>query len=99
MTLPVDTVTLTGLSTSQTFKLQGGLYLLAALASSWSSGSATLSFLGPDGSTYLPVGTSTTFSANGCAIQALPPGQYQLTIASATGVDFSATGIPKSPVL
>ena len=49
MTLPVDSVVISNVSSSQNFTLKGGLYLLACMSSSWSSGSATVEFLGPDG--------------------------------------------------
>jgi hypothetical protein len=48
----------------------------------------------PDGSTY--VTCLTAFSANGYATVELPPGQYQLAVASAT-VNFSLAPIPYRP--
>lgn len=40
----------------------------------------TLQFLGPDGSTYLDVGTDTTLTANGAAGFVLPPGKIRASV-------------------
>lgn len=78
-------------ATTAAFTLKGGRYGLAAIAT-WGGGSVILETLGPDGSTYLSTGT--TFSANGYATVDLPPGTYQVVIATATAVYFSASSVP-----
>lgn len=79
-------------ATPATFKLKGGKYAVAAIAT-WSAGSAKLQKLGPDGSTFLSVSSATDFTANGYATVDLPPGTYQVTIATATAVYFSVDRI------
>lgn len=70
-------------TTQGPFKLNGGTYGLSVVAT-WNSGSVTLEMLAADGSTYIPA--LAAFSANGYGAVALPPGQYKLVVASATGV-------------
>jgi hypothetical protein len=81
-----------GASTTQTgFNLVGGRY--AVLFIGTGTGSAGLSVLGPDGSSYIAI-TAATFSAtNGFAVVDLPSGLYQVTISTFTNVNFSVTPI------
>lgn len=80
-------------ATPAPFALRGGKYAVAAIGT-WGGGSAKLQTLGPDGSTYLSVSSGTDFSANGYGVVDLPPGMYQLTIATATAVSATITRIP-----
>ena len=80
-------------ATPASFALRGGKYGVAAIAT-WTAGSAKLQKLGPDGSTFLSVSAGTDFTANGYATVDLPPGTYQLTIATATAVYFALDRIP-----
>lgn len=80
-------------ATTAAFALRGGKYLAAALAT-WGGGSAKLQMLGPDGSTYLSIGSASDFTANGVAVVDLPPGTYRFTIATATAVAVGITRIP-----
>ena len=79
-------------ATPAQFSLLGGTYVLDAVAT-WSTGSVKLQRVGPDGSTLIDAATSMT--ANGTSGElSLPPGKYQLTIATATAVYASVTRIP-----
>lgn len=83
------------ISATTNFSLNlGGYYAISVLATWNSSGTVTLERLMPDGTTYVAVGASTTFSANGSVVVQLPPGQYQWTIATATAVYASAVRVP-----
>ena len=65
-------------ATPAAFPLKGGVYSFSALGTFVS---CTLETLGPDQSTYLPVGTSTTLSAAGFASGIyLPSGMYKVVI-------------------
>lgn len=70
-------------ATAVAFQLAGGTYGVTVMAT-WGGGSVTLQTLGPDRSTLITV--LTAFTANGYGYVSLPPGQYQLTIATATAV-------------
>jgi hypothetical protein len=80
-------------ATPAAFNLKGGVYLLDVIATWNSTGTVTLARLGPDGSTYLTAATAISANGNSGAI-ALPPGTYQLIIATATAVYASLTRIP-----
>lgn len=73
------------------FRLRGGRYQLAAIGT-WGGGSATFEQLGPDGSTYLTVGTAIT--ANGTQVVEVPEGSFRWTIATATAVSVAVCRIP-----
>lgn len=75
------------------FQLKGGKYAVLAKAT-WGGGSAKLQILLPDGSTYVSVASATDFTADGYGTVDLPPGQYRLTIATATAVYVSVVRIP-----
>ena len=84
----------TGLSSSNdqvVFRLKGGRYQLSAVAT-WGGGSATFEMLGPDGSTYLTVGTA--LSANGTQVVEVPENNFRWTIATASAASLAVTRIP-----
>src|SRR5579872_4962394 len=71
---------------SAQFQLTGGIYVLSAIAT-WGGGSVELQKLGPDGSTFLSFNTAVKLTANGMTAPVyVPPGQYQITVTTATGV-------------
>lgn len=72
------------------FNLNGGRYGVTAFAT-WGGGSATLQKLAADGTTY--VTCLTAFTANSYATADLPPGVYQVAIATATGVGVDIVAI------
>lgn len=75
------------------FTLMGGVYSVAVIATWNSTGTVTLQQLGPDGTTWMTA--LTAISADGIAAPvALPPGQYRLAIATATGVYATIARIP-----
>lgn len=77
---------------SANFQLQGGAYVLDAVAN-FNSGSITLQRLGPDGTTFITAATA--LSANGSSGSiALPPGTYKILVASATALSVSMIRIP-----
>lgn len=84
--------TLTATS-SGTFYLIGGKYLLEAVAT-WNSGSLALQRVMPDGVTVYTV-TGGSLTANGTAALDLAPGAYKLTVASATNLFSAVTRIPE----
>ena len=88
-----DGITVTGGSvTPANFYLLGGLYAVG-VAATWGGGSVTLNILMPDGTTLLDT-LPAAFSANGLAVVYLPPGTYQLTIATATAVVAFVARVP-----
>lgn len=79
-------------ATPADFLIYGGVYALDVIAT-FGGGSVTLTRLGPDSSTYLTAATAITANGTSGAIT-LPPGQYRLTIATATAVYASLVRIP-----
>lgn len=75
--------------------LYGGKYAMVIIAT-YGGGTVKLQYLGPDGTTWLDVGTSTTFTAAPAGIITvdLPPGQYRLNIATSTGVYVTLCRVP-----
>lgn len=67
---------------ANTGHLYGGYYQISAVCSTWNSASLQLKQLGPDGSTYLSIGSAIT--ANGVALVYLPPGVYEWTVSTGT---------------
>lgn len=64
---------------------QGGIAAFSATASNWNASTATLTVSGPDGSTQLTVGASTTVTANAFVTPLyLPAGNYTLTVTGGT---------------
>lgn len=92
-------------ATTSPFVIKGGAYLVSVVAT-FGGGSVKLQILGPDGSTYLDTkqpfdnaGTEqddviSTFSANGAKLLPLAPGQYRITITTATAVYVNITRAP-----
>ncbi len=80
-------------ATTAAFLLYGGKYAMTVHAT-WGGGNVHLQILLPDGSTYLDVGSSTNFTADGFAVVDLPPGSYKFTVTTATAVYVSVTRIP-----
>lgn len=79
-------------TSSDNFSLQGGAYVLDAVAN-FNSGTITLQRLGPDGATFITAATA--LSANGTSGSiALPPGVYKLLVASTTALSVSVIRIP-----
>lgn len=94
MTTAVDGQGFSNISASTAaFKLKGGSYGVSAVAT-FGGGSVKLQRLALDGSTYVSLASATDFTANGGAVQNLPPGTYRFTIATATGVYAEVQGIP-----
>ena len=81
-------------STTAAFTLKGGNYLFCAVAT-FGGGSVALEVLGPDGTTYLKPASGFSFSAAGCFQGWLPPGQYEIVIATATAVYANVAAIPQ----
>ena len=67
----------------------GGAGLFSAVGT-WGGATVTLQFVGPDGATFIPVGTSTTLTANGAGSFNLPPGKIQAAITNATSTSITA---------
>lgn len=96
MTTPVDGANWSNISASQgPFYLKGGYYMLSGVAT-WGGGNIELQKLGPDGSTYLSLPTALKLTANGIIAGYLSPGQYKLTVTTATAVYAAIEGIPIS---
>ncbi len=66
-------------ATTLQFPILGGKYSFDA-SGTWGSGNVQVELLGPDGSTWLNVGSSVT--ANGVQTLDLPAGQYRIAISS-----------------
>lgn len=79
-------------ATQGPFELLGGKYGVSAVAT-FGGGTVKLQILGPDGSTYISIGSTTDFSAAGYAAVDLPPCQVQVTIATATAVALTCIPI------
>lgn len=92
-------------ATTLPFVIKGGGYLVGVVAT-FGGGSVKLQVLGPDGTTYLDTkqpfdnaGTEqddiiSTWTANGAKLLPLVPGQYRLTITTATAVYVDITRVP-----
>lgn len=80
-------------STPATFQLKGGNYGVTVTAT-FGGGSVTFNKLSQDGTTWVPVVPA--FTANGYANVSLPPGNYQLAIATATAVYAEVTSTVSS---
>jgi hypothetical protein len=74
------------------FVLIGGKYGVSFVAAV--AGTVKLQIMGPDAATFIDVGASTSFTTtSGFAVVDLPPGKYQISIATATGVNVSVIPI------
>jgi hypothetical protein len=78
-------------ATTAGFVVKGGSYGLSVVAT-FGGGNVQLQLLGPDGSTWLSVGSAVT--ANGFASLTLPPGTYRIAITTATAVYAALTSVP-----
>lgn len=74
------------------FTIQGGTYTFAIIATG--SGTVTLQRLGPDGVTYINAATALSTSGAVSAALALPPGLYQIAIATFTNVFADLSRVP-----
>ena len=74
-------------ATSAQKSWDGGRGVFAAVAT-WGGGSAQLQYLGPNGSTWLNVGSALT--ADGLQSFELPPGMIRCAVATATAVYAAA---------
>jgi len=78
-------------ATQGPFVLLGGKYGVTCSAT-FSTGNVALQILGPDGSTFVTVGSA--FTANGVATADLPPGKYQVAVtAPASAVNLACVPI------
>lgn len=80
-------------ATTSYFTLYGGYYKLAVVAT-WGGGSVKLYMLGPNDVALEVDSTNTSFTADGHGNAALPPGQYRLTVATASAIYASIVRIP-----
>jgi hypothetical protein len=79
-------------ATQGPFELLGGKYGVTALGT-FGGGNIHLQILGPDGTTYVDVGSTTNFTANGYAAVDLPPCEVQIAITTASAVYASVIPI------
>jgi hypothetical protein len=77
-----------------TFAWPGGTGEFAAVATVWNGASCTLSKLGPDGATYIPLGADTTLAANGVAIFTCAAGSLRAVISGANPTALTASVTP-----
>lgn len=77
-------------ATTASFTLTGGTYGVTVSAT-FGGGSVTLNRLSLDGSTFVAV--LPAFAANGYGDIQLPPGTYQVAVATATAVYVQIAGI------
>jgi hypothetical protein len=82
-----------GGASSESFRLEGGKYAIAANAT-FGGGSIKLQVLLPDLATYLSVAAATDFTAAGFAVVDLPRGTYKFVVATATVCIVSVTSVP-----
>lgn len=70
-------------ATGSAARWNGGRGVFSAVAT-WGGGNVQLQYLGPNGSTWLNVGSALT--ADGLAAFELPPGQIRAAVTTATAV-------------
>ena len=84
-------------ATTAAFTLNGGRYVMAAHAT-WGGGNITLQLLCPDGSTFVSVkdigGSANTLTADGSQTMDCPPGQYRITVTTASAIYASIASVP-----
>lgn len=81
-------------ATQGPFELKGGKYAVAALGTS-AGNTISLEHLGPDGTTYQAVGTSTTFAADAEVVVDLAPGLYKFAVSGTITAGYAqAVRIP-----
>lgn len=78
-------------ATTAAFALEGGMYQVDFKAT-WGGGSATLQQLGPDDTTWLSVSNAQT--VDGGQTLYLPPGQFRVSITTATALYSRITRVP-----
>lgn len=78
-------------ATTSAFVLNGGKYTFA-VAATFGGGSVGIETLGPNGSSWLSVGTPPV--AAGVTTYDLPPGQYRVVIVTATAVYVTIVRVP-----
>ena len=69
----------------------GGGWGVFEVAGTFSGATVTLQRLGPDGTTWYAVGSSTTLTSAGGAAFLMPPGQIRALVASGTPSGLFAT--------
>jgi hypothetical protein len=74
------------------FGLTGGIYAWGYKGTG--SGTVDLRILGPDGSTYLAVATQITATTGWQSSLYLPPGQYEIVIATFSANYVAVTRVP-----
>ena len=78
MTAPLNIPLVVNSAIQSAAQWPGGAGVLVAVSTLWNSNTATLNFLGPDGSTYIAL--STTATANGVGTSfSLPTGKIKIT--------------------
>jgi hypothetical protein len=78
-----------GASSSQQFTLNGGKYAIAVVGTGF--GSVALQRVGADAAT---LANAVAAWANGFVVADLPPGTYQFTVTTATGVFVQINSVP-----
>ncbi len=78
--------------TSASFVLQGGRYAFAFNGTG--TGTVDLKGLGPDGTTFQAVGLTQITATTGYQVVELPPGTYQVIVATFTANYVSLTRVP-----
>lgn len=81
-------------SVSVSGALLGGDYGMVVSSGTFGGGSITLNALSLDGTTEVAVAPA--FTANGYLQISLPPGQYQIAVATATAVYAALSRIPRA---
>ena len=90
-----DTQTFTNLSaTPALFPLKGGKYGVSVGPATFNAGNVHFQKVAADHSTLVDVSAATNFTAAGYAVVDLPPGQYSLTITTATAVYAAISRVP-----
>lgn len=80
--------------TADTFSLEGGAYVVDAVAT-WGGGSVALQRMGPNGTTWLSLGSSAALTADSVTdTLALPPGLYRLNAATASAIYATISRVP-----
>jgi len=100
MSLPTDPIVLlppSSASSGPQINWAGGMGIFAAVGT-WGGATASLQFVGPDGSTLISAGTATNLTSNGAGVFYLPRCKIQATVTNAgqtTSIAASAYPIPQ----
>lgn len=73
------------LGSSAAFNVQNGGDFMYAVAGTFGGATVTLETLGPDGSTWISLGTAAAMTTAGLCVVSLPPGRYRATAAGGAG--------------